>query len=85
MLPVVVQRLVLGLRQYRKLWSLAVAVLTWVSMPLFMQFIDGYGRPCDPAAMFGLPLEVSQTQFIARAGGSSSDRDRGLSARAWRR
>ena len=55
----------------------AVAVLTWWSMLLFMQFIDGYGRPCDPAATFGLPLEVPQTQFIARAGGSSSAQRQG--------
>ena len=56
----------------------AVAVLTWWSMPLFMQFIDGYGRPCDPAVTLGLPLEVPQTQFIARVDGHSSCRDRGL-------
>ena len=50
-------------------------------MSLFMQFIDGYGRPCAYAATLGLLLEVPQTQFIARAGGHSSCREFGLSAR----
>ena len=84
-LPVVVQRLCLGYVSTENCGVSAVAVLTWWSMPLFMQFIDGYGRPCNPAATLGLPLEVPQTQFIASAGGHSSCRDRGLSARAWRR
>ena len=61
----------------------AVAVLTRWSMSLFMQFIDGYGRPCAYAATLGLLLEVLQTQFIARAGGHSSCRDRGFSAMVW--
>ena len=47
-------------------------------MSLFMQFIDGCGRPCAYAATSGLSLEVPQTQFIARAGGHSSYRDSGL-------
>ena len=56
----------------------AVAVLSRWSMSLFMQFIDGCGRPCAYAATSGLLLEVPQTQFIARAGGHSSYRDSGL-------
>ena len=53
-------------------------VLTRWSMSLFTQFIDGYGRPCAFAPTSGLSLEVPQTQFIARAGGHSSCRDRGF-------
>ena len=56
----------------------AVAVLSRWSMTLSMQFIDGCGRPCAYAATSGLSLEVPQTQFIARAGGHFSCRDRGL-------
>ena len=50
----------------------AVAVLTRWSMSLFVQFIDGNGRPCDHAATSGLSLEVPQTQFVARVRGHSS-------------
>ena len=39
--PVIVQRQVLGLRQYRKLWISAVAVLSRWSMSLVVHFIDG--------------------------------------------
>ena len=56
----------------------AVAVLSWWSMSLFMQFIDGCGRPCAYAVTLGLLLEVLQTQFIARACGHSSYRDSGF-------
>ena len=28
-------------------------------------FIDGYGRPCEHAATFGLAMKVPQIQFIA--------------------
>ena len=58
----------------------AVAVLSWWSMSLFMQFIDGCGCPCVFAETAVLLLEVPQTQFIAGAGGLSSFRD-GVSSR----
>ena len=50
----------------------AVAVLSRWSMSLFMQFIDGCGRPYAYAVTLGLLLEVPQTQFIARVRGHSS-------------
>ena len=40
-------------------------------MSLFLQFIDGYERPCGHAATSGLPLEVPQIQFIAGVSGHS--------------
>ena len=52
----------------------AVAMLSWWSMSLFMQFIDGCGCPCVFTGTVGLLLEVPQTQFIAGADGLSSCR-----------
>ena len=49
---------VLGYDSAENCGTSAVAVLSWWSMSLFMQFIDGCGCPCVFAETVGLLLEV---------------------------